>query len=54
VVDEVLRDKGLMLKAGTAVDATLIAAPRSTKNAGGQRSPGMHQAKNGNQRYFDG
>ncbi len=34
------------------VDATLIAAPSSTKNAGGQRDPEMHQAKKGNQWYF--
>jgi IS5 family transposase len=37
-----------MLKAGTVVDATLIAAPSSTKNSTGQRDPEMHQAKKGN------
>jgi IS5 family transposase len=31
------------------VDATLIAAPSSTKNASGERDPEMHQAKKGNQ-----
>ena len=52
VVNELLRDKGLMLKAGTVVDATLIAAPSSTKNASGERDPEMHQTKKGNQWYF--
>ena len=47
-----LRDKGLMLKAGTVVDATLIAAPSSTKNADGKRDPDMHQSKKGNQWHF--
>jgi transposase, IS5 family len=51
-VNELLRDKGLMLKAGTVVDATLIAAPSSTKNQSGQRDPEMHQAKKGNQWHF--
>ena len=52
VVNELLRDKGLMLKTGTVVDATLIAAPSSTKNASGQRDPEMHQTKKGNQWHF--
>ena len=52
VVNELLRDKGLMLRAGTVVDATLIAAPSSTKNASGQRDPEMHQSKKGNQWFF--
>ncbi|MER2551699.1 MAG: IS5 family transposase [Thauera sp.] len=51
-VNGVLLGKGLMLKAGTVVDATLIAAPSSTKNASGERDPEMHQAKKGNQWYF--
>ena len=51
-VNELLRDKGLMLRAGTVVDATLIAAPSSTKNASGERDPEMHQSKKGNQWYF--
>jgi hypothetical protein len=38
-----------MLKVGTAVDATLIAAPGSTKNSTGERDPEMHQIKKGNQ-----
>ena len=41
-----------MTKKGTVVDATLIAAPSSTKNADGERDPEMHQTKKGNQWYF--
>jgi IS5 family transposase len=44
--------QGLLLKAGTVVDATLISAPSSTKNATGERDPEMHQSKKGNQWYF--
>lgn len=44
--------KGLMLKQGTVVDATLIAAPSSTKNSTGERDPEMHQTKKGNQWHF--
>ena len=51
-VNELLRAKELMLRAGTVVDATLIGAPSSTKNASGERDPEMHQAKKGNQWYF--
>ena len=52
LVNDLLRDKGLLLRAGTVVDATLIAAPSSTKNASGERDPDMHQSKKGNQWYF--
>jgi transposase, IS5 family len=52
LINDMLRDKGLMLRAGTVVDATLIAAPSSTKNAGGERDPEMHQTKKGNQWHF--
>jgi len=52
LINDLLQDKGLMLRAGTAVDATLIAAPSSTKNASGERDPAMHQSKKGNQWYF--
>ncbi len=52
LINDMLRDKGLMLRAGTVVDATLIAAPSSTKNTGGQRDPEMHQTKKGNQWHF--
>ena len=48
-VNAKLAKQGLMLKAGTAVDATLIAAPSSTKNKDGERDPEMHQTKKGNQ-----
>lgn len=51
-VNALLSGKGLLLKAGTVVDATLIAAPSSTKNASGERDPEMHQTKKGNQWYF--
>ncbi len=47
-----LIERGLMLKTGTVVDATLIAAPSSTKNDKGQRDPEMHQTKKGNQWHF--
>ena len=52
VVNATLADKGLMLKQGTVVDATLIAAPSSTKNQDGERDPDMHQTKKGNQWHF--
>lgn len=51
-VNGLLQAKGLQLKSGTVVDATLIAAPSSTKNASGQRDPEMHQSKKGQQWYF--
>ena len=44
--------KGLMLKEGTVVDATIIAAPSSTKNQDGERDPAMHQTNKGNQWHF--
>jgi IS5 family transposase len=47
-----LAARGLLLRAGTLVDATLIAAPSSTKNQAKQRDPEMHQTKKGNQGYF--
>ena len=51
-VNDLLTSKGLLLKAGTVVDATLIAAPSSTKNSTGERDPAMRQSKKGNQWYF--
>lgn len=51
-INATLAQKGLMLKAGTVVDATLIAAPSSTKNSQGERDPEMHQTKKGNQWHF--
>ncbi len=47
-----LARKGLLLKRGSIVDATIIAAPSSTKNAGGERDPEMYQTKKGNQWHF--
>lgn len=54
-INTTLVKKGLLLKAGTAVDATLIAAPSSTKitkNSTGKRDPEMHQTKKGSQWHF--
>ncbi len=51
-VNKLLAAKGVLLKRGTIVDATIIAAPSSTKNASGERDPEMHQPKKGNQWYF--
>ena len=51
-VNATLMAKGLLLKQGTVVDATLIAAPSSTKNQDGERDPEMHQTKKGNQWPF--
>lgn len=51
-VQSTLTAKGLMLKTGTVVDATLIHAPSSTKNSTGTRDPEMHQTKKGNNWYF--
>jgi IS5 family transposase len=47
-----LAAKGLLLKEGTIVDATIIAAPPSTKNKAGERDPDMHQTKKGNEWHF--
>ena len=51
-VNAYLRRKGLLLKRGSIVDATIIEAPSSTKNADGERDPEMHQTKKGNQWHF--
>ena len=47
-----LKAKKLLMKEGTIVDATIINAPSSTKNAEGKRDPQMHQTRKGNQWYF--
>jgi IS5 family transposase len=47
-----LAEKGLMMREGTIVDATLIAAPPSTKNKDKKRDPEMHQSKKGNDWHF--
>ena len=46
-----LEKAGLIMHGGTIVDATIISAPSSTKNATGKRDPEMHQTKKGNQWY---
>jgi IS5 family transposase len=51
-VNAMLIERGLLMSKGTLVDATLIAAPSSTKNQDHARDPEMHQAKKGNQWYF--
>jgi transposase, IS5 family len=51
-VSQHLRAHGMTVSTGTIVDATIIAAPSSTKNATGTRDPEMHQTKKGQQRYF--
>ena len=51
-VGRVLLERGLRLSKGTIVDATIIAAPSSTKNAEKQRDPEMHQTKKGNEWHF--
>jgi transposase, IS5 family len=50
--NEILREKDLMLKSGSALDATLISAPSSTKNGSGKRDPEVHPTKKGKQWYF--
>ncbi len=47
-----LADKGITLRSGTLVDATIIDAPSSTKNKAGARDPEMSSTKKGNTRYF--
>ena len=47
-----LKSKVIRISAGTIVDATIIAAPSSTKNRKKERDPEMHQTKKGNQYYF--
>ena len=51
-VRERLDKAGLIMHGGTVVDATLIAAPKSTKNREGKRDPQMHQTKKGNEWHF--
>jgi IS5 family transposase len=52
IINDHLAKAGCMFKEGTIVDATIIAAPTSTKNSDGERDPEMHQTKKGNQWYF--
>ena len=48
-VNLLLRDQGIQVRKGTIVDATIIEAPSSTKNASGTRDSAMYQTKKGNQ-----
>ena len=51
-VNKFLTDQGLMLKEGSIVDASIISAPKSTKNQSKERDPEMHQTKKGNEWHF--
>ena len=50
--NQVFAEQGWIMRGGSIVDATIVAAPSSTKNATGTRDPEMHQTKKGNQWYF--
>ena len=52
VVNDILIERGLLLKAGTVVDATLIATPSSTRHKDNARDLEMHSSKKGQQMYF--
>jgi len=51
-VGQELQERGFKVNTGTIVDATIISAPSSTKNADKARDPEMHQTRNGQQWYF--
>ena len=51
-VGALLEERKLLMKEGTIVDATIIGAPSSTKNARKERDPEMHQTRKGHQWYF--
>jgi IS5 family transposase len=51
-VNRHLDSRGIRIATGTIVDATIIHAPSSTKNAKSERGPQMHQTRKGNQWYF--
>jgi IS5 family transposase len=51
-INALLVERGLILRQGTMVDATLVAAPTSTKNDSGKRDPEMSSTKKGNQWHF--
>jgi IS5 family transposase len=50
--NQIFDAQGWIMRGGSIVDATIIAAPSSTKNATGTRDPEMYQTKKGNQWYF--
>jgi len=49
--NEIFEHEGWIMRGGSIVDATIIAAPSSTKNAAGERDPEMHQTRKGSQWY---
>lgn len=51
-VSAMLEERGLLMRQGTIIDATIIAAPPSTKNKQQRRDPEMHQTRKGNQWHF--
>jgi len=51
-VNEHLESKGIKIQTGTIVDASILHAPSSTKNASGERDPELRQTRKGNQWYF--
>jgi IS5 family transposase len=51
-VNKLMEEKGIMMRGGTVVDATIIEAPSSTKNSSKSRDPEMHSAKKGNLWHF--
>ena len=51
-VREYLAEQGLLVRTGTIVDATIIAAPRSRKNASGQQDPEMSSTRKGTDWFF--
>ncbi|MBT5155080.1 MAG: IS5 family transposase [Gammaproteobacteria bacterium] len=51
-INKHLDEQGLVLREGSIVDASIIAAPTSTKNKDGKRDPEMHQTKKGNEWHF--
>tara|TARA_R110001583_G_scaffold188640_1_gene350955 strand:- start:201 stop:1181 length:981 start_codon:yes stop_codon:yes gene_type:complete len=51
-INDHLTERGMLMREGTIVDATIIAAPPSTKNRAKARDPEMHQAKKGNEWHF--
>jgi transposase, IS5 family len=50
--NEIFEAEGWIMRGGSIIDATIIAAPSSTKNATGERDPEMHQTRKGSQWYF--
>jgi len=51
-IGTLLKERQLIMREGTVVDATIISAPSSTKNSKKERDPEMHQTRKGNQWYF--